>query len=196
MKLLGLVAVLAVAPMLSAQARLDVDINSSTPGLTGLTFGMDDILNQEVGKKYFAGWGWPVFELTFAPVDVTGDGIDLLLHSRYHRDDGNYADAQIWLLIYDSDGTELNLEWSGHPNNGQGHWTGDYWRYELRDLDLWLQTASPAFDGTQVSKLLVRSTNWGGNAAVDYLAFSNLTITPEPASLAALALALVVLRRR
>jgi len=210
MRMAMIVGLLVLAPMALGQV-LNEDLNSTNTNVTisDITgFEMDNMLNVEVASKNFEGWGWPAMTVEFAPVDASAAGVMLDLYARYHQEDildpntgavarPAYDDAQAWILIYDADGTELDMQWDTDENNGLGHWTQDEWRHETRDIGYWYTAAgSPAaFDLTQVSKVMVRSTNWGGDANVDYLHFANLTITPEPASLLLLVFG-VLLRRR
>jgi len=188
---------------------LNEDLNSANGNVTISAidgFVVDNILGVEVASRSFVSWGWPVMEVTFAPVDVSGGGAVLDLYARYRQVDNPdaepvrpaYQDAQIWLLIYDADGTELDLKWSTDPLTSLGHWTADEWRHETRDIDaLYADAGAPAdFDLTQVSKLVVRSTNWRGIQGEDFQHFANLTITPEPATLFLLGLGGLLLRRR
>ncbi|MBN2448693.1 MAG: hypothetical protein JXO22_18345 [Phycisphaerae bacterium] len=206
MKGLIALAIFLVVPCVSA-AYFNEALNSTNTDVTIADisgFVTDDMLGIEVADKHFVGWGWPAMTVDFAPVDVTGGGLVVDLYARYHQidiEDPNgviireaYYDAQVWLLIYDSDGTELDLAWS--TNNGQTNWAQDEWRHETRDLDTYLAAAPAEFDGTQVTRLVVRSTNWGGDENFDYLHFANLAIVPEPTALVLLLPALVLLRRR
>ena len=52
------------------------------------------------------------------------------------------------------------------------------------------------FDGTTLSKIVVRSTNWDGQADPDFYRFSHLTITPEPTTMALLFIGGLTMLRR
>lgn len=197
-------ALLLMSPVAFGQI-LDMTLDSSNdPDIHNETgYVVDDILGIEVAERANSprDWVWPVMAFTFGPVDLTL-ALELQLNARFHQEeytwDWNpdipgdetrlpYGDCNIWLLLYDSDGTEWNLEWN------PAHWTQDEWILSTRDL-----TTLPGgdFDATQVAKLEVRSTNWHApDPNNDFYRFSNLTITeiPEPGTMALFGLGLLSL---
>ena len=198
MRIIGIAVVLALAPMAFGQL-VDMTIDSSTAGAHENIdqYLTDDILNIEVAQK--DGWMdwlyWNVPTFNFGPINLAGVSGEVQLYDRYHQEDyperPAYSDCNVWLLLEDVNGELADIGWSAE------HWTADYWRWEVRDLTgfAW----PDVFDETQVTKLWVRSTNWGAPEPPnnDFLRFSQLIITPEPGSLALLlAGGLALLRRR
>lgn len=194
------VMILAAAPLAMANL-VDMALDSSNAAniadITG--FVTDDITGVEVAQKYgLSGWMyWDGPKFSFPAQDFTAAGIEIQVESRYHQTDNlesdppryAYDDANLWLLIEDINGNLADLAW-GDP------WTQDEWKTQVYPLD---GVVFPdGFDATQVVKVVTRSTNWGAaDPSIDYINFSHLTVTPEPASLALLALGgLALIRRR
>jgi hypothetical protein len=191
MRLIGTVVVLILAPAAFGDL-LNEDLNSTNPDVIISDidgFVVDELLGVEVAQKFGQDWVWPAITIEFAAVDLTvATDPELQINARIYREVGTYEDCHNWGLIYDADGTEWDLGWI--PENR----SGDYW-----EVDTWLLGPLPGgdFDATQVTRVLVRSTNWGGEGPPDFYRFENITITPEPASLSLLALGgLALLRRR
>jgi hypothetical protein len=210
MKHLVLIAALLVVPATMANL-VDMTLDSSNAANIeeATTFVVDDMINVEVAEKSsFSGWVyWDASKFSFGPVDLTTAGLEVQLDARYHQEDYTwdidgdpstpdqtrvaYSDANMWLLLEDSDGTLFDLGWGDEP------WAQDGWKTITKVLT-GDYSSVPDFDGTQVTKLWVRSTNWDApQPNNDYHHFSQLTITPEPSALALLVLGgLAALRRR
>jgi hypothetical protein len=198
MQRLLLAAALLVTPAALA-GSISMDLNSSVAAnIAGadIVYEVDDMLGVEVLKRTnIDGWVWPAADITLTSPVALMSGAELQIHARYHQVDNPtadpprpaYDDANIWMLLYDGDGTEWDLSW------GEA-WTADEWKTQVKEIDL---AAAPLdFDTANVSMVRVRATNWRGVPEEDFIAMSNLTITPEPASLALVGLGLLGLLRR
>jgi hypothetical protein len=141
-------------------------------------------------------------------VDITGQ--TLMVDARVFDDpDTNtnpYGDTNFFARVYTYDinpDTGARELYAGHRDYGIvygpndtvfpfGDWNN--WNTTMVDLDG--GSNAGAFDPTRVSRVRFYGTNWAG-AGNDTGDFKNLVITPEPASLALLALGgLALLRRR
>ncbi|MBN1917308.1 MAG: PEP-CTERM sorting domain-containing protein [Verrucomicrobia bacterium] len=197
-KLVILCAMVLACPVAFAQNIVEMTLDSTTSANQENInqYVVDELLGVEVAQKDgWAGWlYWDAPKFSFGPVDLTLAS-ELQLTARYHQEDYEgrpaYSDANIWLLLEDSAGTLQDIAW----NPAEESWTGqgDMWLTTTRDLSTVVWDA--AFDPTQVTKLWVRSTNWGAPDPPnnDYLRFSELVITPipEPGTIALFGLGLL-----
>ena len=197
-KLTIVVALMLVSSLAFAQPDIvDMTLDSTTSGSHENIdqYVVDDILGVEVAQK--DGWVdwlyWDPVMFTFGPLDLT-NAAELQLDARFHQesypDRPAYDDANIWILLEDAAGLVQDLDWNPEGEKWTDH--GDVWLTSVRDLS----TLTWTIDKTQVTKVWVRSTNWGApDPNNDYLHFSRLVITaiPEPATMALFGLGLLTL---
>jgi hypothetical protein len=163
------------------------------------------------------GWYYMYLDLNLAgigEVDVTGQTMSF--DARIYQEDSTwydpgtdqmvtrpaYSDANIFVRVYTyaADG----VTYQGHSDFGiiygpnDGHYPfGDWYpTWSPVSIDLASGAVGGAFDPTRVSRIRWYGTDWNGNGN-DFTEVRNFVITPEPASLALLAIGgLALLRRR
>jgi hypothetical protein len=162
-----------------------------------------------------ANWWYEYVDLNLAGITTPSSGLNLSSSSskiefdaRFYQDEDTnsnpYYDAPIFVRIYTygADGNSYQgyrdygivygPDASSFPN---GQWYPN-WAHVVIDVNNAPGIADgDAFDITNVSRIRFYGTDWSGTGA-DFVDFKNLTFTPEPASIALLALGGLGLCRR
>jgi hypothetical protein len=222
MKAVSVLTVLALAvPAMAMNITVQMDGSDPTGSIYHYDGAMPISFESEDGdgfvRKYQKqSWNYPFLgvdltKVTGGEVDMSG-GITLQFTGRYFQDAATntnpYQDAPIGVFLVDADNNTYGLGWMYQASGYPAEERYPAWKTVSKEVDFGVAgewPSSESFDATKVVAVRFLSTDWftlpsddpGYAGPYDYIDLKNLVITPEPASLAFLALGgLGLLRRR